>query len=57
MHRIVRRHIGLLVACFVFIPGLVAHSQTPILEEPNYTPTLTFDTVSYTHLDVYKRQP
>jgi uncharacterized protein (TIGR03435 family) len=43
MHRIVRRHIGLLVACFVFIPGLVAHSQTPILEEPNYTPTLTFD--------------
>jgi uncharacterized protein (TIGR03435 family) len=43
MHRILWRHIGLLLAFLVFIPGLCAHSQTPILEEPNYTPTLTFD--------------
>ncbi len=43
MHRIMKRHIGLLVALLVFIPCLCAHAQTPIVEEPNYTPTLTFD--------------
>ena len=43
MPRILQQPIGLLVAFLVFVPGLCAHAQTPILEEPNYTPTLTFD--------------
>jgi uncharacterized protein (TIGR03435 family) len=43
MFRIVQRHIGLLAALLVFLPGLCAHAQTPIVEEPNYKPTLTFD--------------
>jgi uncharacterized protein (TIGR03435 family) len=43
MFRIVQRHIGLLAALLVFVPVLCAHAQTPIVEEPNYTPTLTFD--------------
>jgi len=47
MFRIVQRHIGLLVILlvFAFVPCLHAQS-TPIIEEPNYTPTLTFDIVS-----------
>jgi uncharacterized protein (TIGR03435 family) len=43
MNRTIRRPIGLLVAFLFFLPGLCAHAQTPILEEPGYTPTLTFD--------------
>jgi uncharacterized protein (TIGR03435 family) len=43
MISILRRPVGWLVAFLVFLPGLCAHAQTPILEEPGYTPTLTFD--------------
>ena len=43
MHRIVQRSIGLLAALLVFVSGPYLHAQTPIVEEPNYTPTLTFD--------------
>lgn len=43
MLRILQRRLGLLAALLVFLPGLCAHAQAPILEEPNYTPTLTFD--------------
>jgi len=43
MFRIVERHIGLFAALLVFQCGLYLHAQTPIVEEPNYTPTLTFD--------------
>src|SRR6185312_7290178 len=46
MSRIVQRYIGLFVAFLVFVPGLCAHAQTPIVEEPGYTPTLTFDVAS-----------
>lgn len=40
---IVQRHPGLLVALLVILPGLWAHAQAPIVEEPGYTPTLIFD--------------
>jgi plasmid stabilization system protein ParE len=40
---IVQRHIGLLAALLVFLCGPCLHAQAPIVEEPNYTPTLTFD--------------
>jgi len=43
MFRIVQRHIGLPAALFVFLSGSCLHAQAPIVEEPNYTPTLTFD--------------
>ena len=43
MQCILRRQLGWLVAILIFVPGLCAHAQTPILEEPGYTPTLTFD--------------
>jgi uncharacterized protein (TIGR03435 family) len=43
MPRILQRHIGLFAVLLVFLPGLCAHAQAPIVEEPNYTPTLTFD--------------
>jgi uncharacterized protein (TIGR03435 family) len=43
MFRIVQRRIGLFSALLVFQCGLHLHAQTPIVEEPNYTPTLTFD--------------
>lgn len=43
---ITQRHLGLLTTLFVFVPGLCAHAQTPIVEEPGYTPTLTFDVAS-----------
>jgi uncharacterized protein (TIGR03435 family) len=33
----------LFAVLLVFISGLWAHAQAPILEEPGYTPTLTFD--------------
>jgi uncharacterized protein (TIGR03435 family) len=37
------RHPALLAAFLVIVPTLTARAQTPILEEPGYTPTLTFD--------------
>jgi len=43
MPRILQRHIALLAALLVSMPALRAHAQTPIVEEPNYKPTLTFD--------------
>jgi uncharacterized protein (TIGR03435 family) len=43
MFRIVQRHIGLLAALLVFVSGPCLHAQTPIVEEPDYKPTLTFD--------------
>jgi len=47
MLRIVQRHIGLLAPLFVLILSPSLHAQgTPIIEEPGYTPTLTFDVVS-----------
>jgi uncharacterized protein (TIGR03435 family) len=47
MFRIVQRHIGLLAALLVVLSGSCLHAQgAPILEEPNFTPTLTFDIVS-----------
>ena len=33
----------MLAALLVFLSGPCLHAQTPIVEEPNYTPTLTFD--------------
>jgi len=43
LFRIVQRHIGLFAALLVFPCGVYLHAQAPIVEEPNYTPTLTFD--------------
>ena len=43
MFRIVQRHIGFHAALLIFLAGPCLHAQTPILEEPGYTPTLTFD--------------
>ncbi len=46
MFPIAQRHLGLFAALLVFPCGLHLHAQAPIMEEPNYTPTLTFDVVS-----------
>jgi uncharacterized protein (TIGR03435 family) len=43
MLRIVQRYPGVLAAVAVFVTGLCARAQSPIVEEPNYKPTLTFD--------------
>jgi uncharacterized protein (TIGR03435 family) len=43
MFRIVQRQVGFLAALLVFVPALCTHAQAPIVEEPGYTPTLTFD--------------
>ncbi|MFZ0340491.1 MAG: TIGR03435 family protein [Terracidiphilus sp.] len=44
MFRLFQRNIGLFAAAlFVFQCGLCLHAQAPIVEEPGYTPTLTFD--------------
>jgi uncharacterized protein (TIGR03435 family) len=43
MFRIAQRHIGLIAILLVFQCGLCLHAQTPIVEEPDCTPTLTFD--------------
>ena len=43
MFPIAQRHIGFCAAFLVFPCGLHLHAQAPIVEEPNYTPTLTFD--------------
>ena len=46
MFRILQRPIGLLPALLVFLSATCLYAQAPILEEPNYTPTLTFDIAS-----------
>jgi uncharacterized protein (TIGR03435 family) len=46
MLRIVQRHIGLLAALLVFLSAPCLHAQAPIVDEPGYTPTLTFDVAS-----------
>jgi len=46
MFRIFQRPIGLPAAFLVFSSGMCLHAQAPIVEEPNYTPTLTFDIAS-----------
>jgi len=38
-----KRSLGVLTCVLVFLTGLCVHAQTPIVEEPNYKPTLTFD--------------
>lgn len=43
MLSIARRHPGLLIGLLLIAPAVSTHAQTPILEEPGYTPTLTFD--------------
>jgi uncharacterized protein (TIGR03435 family) len=43
MFRIVPRHISLFTGLLVFQCVVYLHAQAPIVEEPNYTPTLTFD--------------
>lgn len=45
MFRIVQRHIGYLAALPVLLFSTCLHAQTPIIEEPGYKPTLTFDIV------------
>ena len=42
---IVQRHLSVL-AVLLFMTGLYARAQAPIVEEPNYKPTLTFDIAS-----------
>jgi uncharacterized protein (TIGR03435 family) len=46
LSRFVLRHTGLFAALLVLQCGLSLEAQAPIVEEPNYTPTLTFDVVS-----------
>jgi uncharacterized protein (TIGR03435 family) len=46
MFRIVPRSIGLTAALLAFLSGSCLNAQAPILEEPDYTPTLTFDIAS-----------
>jgi uncharacterized protein (TIGR03435 family) len=43
MLRIAQRYLGVLTALLFFVPGLCARAQAPIVDEPGYTPTLTFD--------------
>jgi uncharacterized protein (TIGR03435 family) len=43
MLRFVQRRIGSLAAVLVFLSGTCLYAQAPILEEPDYAPTLTFD--------------
>src|SRR5271156_3189093 len=46
MFRIHQRHIVLLATLLAFLSGPCLHAQAPILDEPGYTPTLTFDVAS-----------
>jgi len=46
MFRFVQRYTGVFAMVLIFVPGLRLHAQAPIIEEPNYTPTLTFDVAS-----------
>ena len=43
MSCVAKRHLGICAALLVFLSGPCLHAQAPIVEEPNYTPTLTFD--------------
>jgi uncharacterized protein (TIGR03435 family) len=43
MLRIVHSPAAFLAVFFLFLSGACLHGQTPIVEEPGYTPTLTFD--------------
>lgn len=43
MFRDLRRQIAFFAVLFLCQYGLSLHAQTPIVEEPGYTPTLTFD--------------
>ena len=43
MLRIVSRCVGLSAAILVLLSGACLRAQAPIVEEPNYKPTLTFD--------------
>jgi uncharacterized protein (TIGR03435 family) len=46
MFRIFQRPIDLLAALLILLSGPCLHAQAPIVEEPNYKPTLTFDIAS-----------
>jgi uncharacterized protein (TIGR03435 family) len=46
MFRNVQRQLGLVAALLVSLAGIGARAQTPIVDEPGFTPTLTFDIVS-----------
>jgi uncharacterized protein (TIGR03435 family) len=46
MVRIVPRNLALLMALIVFPVCTSLYGQTPLMEEPNYKPTLTFDVAS-----------
>jgi uncharacterized protein (TIGR03435 family) len=46
MVRIVQGQNVLFAVLLVFVPGASVHAQAPIVDEPGYTPTLTFDVVS-----------
>ena len=46
MYRIALRSAGLVAVAVLFAHGFALHAQAPIVEEPGYTPTLTFDVVS-----------
>lgn len=43
MIRILQRYVGPLALVLVLLSGARSYGQTPIVEEPNYKPTLTFD--------------
>jgi uncharacterized protein (TIGR03435 family) len=43
MFRVVQRNISFFSVVLFFLFGGCIHAQTPIVEEPNYIPTLTFD--------------
>ena len=43
MPGIVQRRLRVLTSLLVFMSGVCAFAQAPIVEEPNYKPTLTFD--------------
>ena len=43
MLRIIQRRLGVLTVLLVFATALGARAQAPIVDEPNYKPTLTFD--------------
>jgi uncharacterized protein (TIGR03435 family) len=46
MFRIALRSAGFLAVVVLFAHSFALHAQAPIVEEPGYTPTLTFDIVS-----------
>lgn len=46
MSVIAQRHFALFATLLILSSGLHLSAQAPIVEEPNYTPTLTFDIVS-----------